>query len=834
MNNKIFSVFKCIPLLGVLVLTSCGKHNSEEEYKGEDPVFSDVYEDDYTYMWHRDGIVAEQDRMIFQSINYSALVDSKTGKLLSYSPYLKEHLDPIKDSSLTSIEMKYQIKIGDKYYDTADISPSGRLIASGRYFNKWDNISLRFKGQGAKFYGRTEYVGTKNFIALNYELIAEEAGTYGLKYTISASNYTVSAVEQGVKAVDGSGNGFYLIAKDTSVSVTFSNNVISVEYSLSATNTEFNGFAAFIIPIKGNSDSLLKNFNSFENTTVVAKDRNNELLPVSFDEKRRAYVVDIRSISSGGPAVDGGYDVVNFEINNSSSIDNEPIILFEKDSNVSITGLSGVIRDSATLEPTGEQVQISKNWHSFKDVTDSIFDKAKTNHQGWWCSGIISINCKANKTTKRQYLQVYGRWGNAYAASHDQLCLIGWGGNQLWDESALGSWGESTCYDPDINLSRAIINDVRPFLVTAPTGSNNQFNWSGNVGGADFLNYREKFDEKIVNHRVSYKSQGPNVTDVLYSGVTSDNKIKTNININLGRTDDILRNIYTIEYTFLQDVTYSRLSLFKMGADNYNDNSFTKYCYGDSEGIIASDRDCLLADIGYLGEPTNATHSNFFFGVYNSSDAEEYGDPMMCVREFNAKLNGKTYDKPAYQFFGTNNGVSQVTCELTVPNEVGKTIKRGSKICLTVEYSVLPNNISTYYGSSDYILATTSLMGKADAMYQQTYGGLVSAKATTGKVLANKPVIIECENDQCEFSITGGLGYVPLLIENVSGYKGYSLEQKVNGVWEKVDQSITGNDYYQVVYNAKKGTYQFAYNIKTTKGLGFQMEETYRFTKTGN
>ena len=832
MNHKVLRFFKCASLLSVLALTFCAQNNG---YQGEDPVYDDVFEDDYTYMWHQDGIIDEQDRMIFQSINYSALVDSKTGKLLSYAPYLENNLDSIDISLLNNVEMKYQLRVEEAYYDAADIAPSGRIIASGRHFNKWDNISLRFKGQGAKYYGRTEYVATKNYMALNYELIAEVPGSYGLKYTIAVENYSINSVENGVKAIDANGNGFYFISNEKNVSISSNNNnVITAEYNVDATNEEFKGFSAFIIPIKENSNALLENFNSFKYISIIAKDKKDNLLPVSYDDKRGLFIVDIHEISSGGPAVDGAYDAVDFEINNSSSIDSQPIVVFEKDSNGSITGVSGVIRDSESLEPTGEQVQMSKNWHRFQNLTDSLIDKAKVNNQGVWCSGIVSIDCKANETTKRQYLQVYGRWGSAYAVSHDQLCLIGWGGNQLWDESALGSWGESVTYDPDINLSRAIINDVRPFLVTAPTGGNNQFNWSGNVGGADFLNYREKFDEKIVSHRVSYKTQGPNVTDVLYSGVTSDHKIKTNININLGRTDDIVRNFYTIEYTFLEDVNYTRLSLFKMGADNYNDNSFTNYCYGDIEGLIVSDRDCLLSDVGYLGDPIDIQHSDFFFGTYNSSNAEEHGDPMFCVREFDAKINSKSYDKPAYQFFGTTDTISQVSCELTVPTSVGKTIKRGSKISLTIEFSILPNNMTTYYGSSDYILLSNSLMGKGEAMYQQVYGGKVSVKAAKGNVIANNPVIVECENDECEFSVTGGLGYVPLIIENVSDYKGYSLEQKINGAWVKVDQSIIGNDYYQVVYNAKTGKYQFAYNIKNTKGLNFLMEETYRFVKTGN
>ena len=469
MNNKVLKIARFVLFCPLIGLVSCNNN----EYKGEEPVFNDVYEDDYTYMWHRDGIMAERDRMMFQSINYGMLVDSKTGKIVSYSPYSKEHLESFDLASIDNVHMEYSLTVGDKTYAQADVSPSGRMIASGRYFNKWDNISLRYKGQGANFFGRTEFVGTKNFVALNYELIAENEGSYGLSYTISVDDYNVSEFTNGVKAVDNDGNGFYLISNENNVSILIENNVIKVSKdNVNANKSSFNGFAAFLIPIKNNSDDLLNNFYSFKDTMLVAKTKQGDSLPVSFDSKRGTYVVDIHEIHSGPASQDGAYDVVNFEVKNNSSYDNEPVIIFEKDSNVSITGVSGVIRDSVSFEPTGEQVQISKNWHTFKNTTDSLIDAAKINNQGSWCSCVVSIPCSANKTTSRQYLQIYGRWGSSYAASHDQLCLIGWGGNQLWDQSALGSWGESTCYDPDINLSRSIINDVRPFLVTAPTGGN--------------------------------------------------------------------------------------------------------------------------------------------------------------------------------------------------------------------------------------------------------------------------------------------------------------------------------------------------------------------------
>ena len=56
-------------------------------------------------------------------------------------------------------------------------------------------------------------------------------------------------------------------------------------------------------------------------------------------------------------------------------------------------------------------------------------------------------------------------WGGVPAASHAQLCLIGWGWNQRWDQAAIGSWGESICYEPEGIQVRCMIDDVRPLMV---------------------------------------------------------------------------------------------------------------------------------------------------------------------------------------------------------------------------------------------------------------------------------------------------------------------------------------------------------------------------------
>jgi len=80
----------------------------------------------------------------------------------------------------------------------------------------------------------------------------------------------------------------------------------------------------------------------------------------------------------------------------------------------------------------------------------------------------------------------YARYGGVPAASHAQLSLIGRGHNQFWDEAAIGSFGESICYEPGRVQRRCFIDDVRP-LMTLPAAGGKPWGWAENCGGGDFL-----------------------------------------------------------------------------------------------------------------------------------------------------------------------------------------------------------------------------------------------------------------------------------------------------------------------------------------------------------
>ena len=162
-----------------------------------------------------------------------------------------------------------------------------------------------------------------------------------------------------------------------------------------------------------------------------------------------------------------------------------------------IVGGSPLWRDVGG-EPMGAPIQISKNWHETP----------------FWYHLYSALELPAGDH-ELELTFAHAKWGNAYAAAHSQLSLVGWGTNQQWDESSLGAFGESITYDPDLTLNRSMVDDVRPLLVDA--GS--KWGWTGNVGGADFLTYvdNQGTDQRLSRMKTHYAMTGPNLTCLLYT-----------------------------------------------------------------------------------------------------------------------------------------------------------------------------------------------------------------------------------------------------------------------------------------------------------------------------
>ncbi|NQT86438.1 hypothetical protein HQ560_06710, partial [bacterium] len=254
-------------------------------------------------------------------------------------------------------------------------------------------------------------------------------------------------------------------------------------------------------------------------------------------------------------------------------------LLFARDSDFpGITGFCPMLRDTDG-HPTGLPVQLSKNWHS-KPGERVLYD-------GVWFHGFSVLRLPPRSRLDVELAIAYARWGGVPAVSHAQLCLIGWGHNQRWDEVAVGSFGESICYEPDGAQRRCMIDDVRPLMVRGIGEKDKKFGWTNNVGGGDFLVYiDDKGDYQYYRAmKALYTSHGPNLTDVTYAGATVDGHIDARITVSTARADYVLRCFHRFRYDVRKSTPFQRLAFYQLGSDHYLWHAFGKIARGDATGL---------------------------------------------------------------------------------------------------------------------------------------------------------------------------------------------------------------------------------------------------------
>jgi hypothetical protein len=456
-----------------------------------------------------------------------------------------------------------------------------------------------------------------------------------------------------------------------------------------------------------------------------------------------------------------------------------------------IVGLSVHLLDTATLTPSGIPVQLSKNWHSY--TGNNIPARyGHTNYQGTWLSAVTVFKVPANSQVELTVVFVYAHYGGIPAASHAQLSLIGWGGGGgVWHESALGSFGENICYDPNGNNRRGMVTDVRPlhvcgmgsnFASSNPSQACKENTWTHNVGGADFLVY---FDgsARYQNQKYVYSdfvSTGPCLTNVSYTGITMDDKIRTKVEVSIGRTDRYNKNYHHLHYVVHQETTPARLAFYQLGADHYNDNYFAGAAFGHTSSdavdyIHASEatdagwgtasipdpdpglgsREADVPGVGYVPgyyrrscAPSDTNYGDnglcwFFLPGKGEKTDGAFADRGMIIRHWDAVLGGQRVNNPHFSVLrtsgtqtsgltfssgGESSGV-KVALEISPPPGV-TTLLPGDYVDARIEYIVLPRNAADYNppvetGTFDYgRAAVNAALAAADAA---TWSG-----ATTG------------------------------------------------------------------------------------------------------
>ncbi|MGB2819619.1 MAG: hypothetical protein WBF17_01460, partial [Phycisphaerae bacterium] len=504
---------------------------------------------DYTFMWWAHGWRGAKIRCL-QTSAYGMAMDVKTMRVLhfgtiaapaGYEQAVTQSNDVVFRMPAAEMELSVEAK-GRTYVCVAGGHP--RLIESGRFLQRSDVEGLVFKttdGEALPADCRLEIIAWPDWLSFILDVTPREdmkAARAAIRFRAEAG-----AVEKSSAASDWRRGG---------------TRTVSAALRTPPTGRDASG-----------NGGILRAYNR----------GNSEALPVTYDPARGWHRVDIPAESGKRPDA-AALQRIRVHLRNPEAGPRVVRVNFARDGSVpAITGLVPLLRDSGQ-NPMGIPVQTSKNWHR---KTGRTFL-----YQGSWLHALTMLRVPAGYEGDLEFCISRNLWGKVPVASHAQLCLIGWGTDQLWDQAAIGSWGESICYDPDVCLNRAVIDDIRPLMVTQMKSANRKWGWTNNVGGGDFLVYFDGSNRKqfLSRMRTAYLSQGPNLTDVVYAGASADGNIAASLRVMTPRCDDINRAYHVFRYDVLRRTRFKRLAFYQLGADRYNNHQFRRLARGNGTGML--------------------------------------------------------------------------------------------------------------------------------------------------------------------------------------------------------------------------------------------------------
>lgn len=479
-----------------------------------------------------------------------------------------------------------------------------------------------------------------------------------------------------------------------------------------------------------------------------------------------------------------------------------------------ITGISAIICDGQG-NPSGYPVQLSKNWHTrdFKGYEGHLF-------RGSWFSALSTFEVPPDTTLYFSLLIVNGYWGTLPAATHTQLCLVGWGTNQQWDQAAVGAWGENICYEPEKNQAHSAITDIRPLL-------SNKKAWTGNVGGADFLILKP--EHKPVNHsriRTDYRKYCPNLTEVTYYGILEDESIDFNYTTSLYRSDDMIRGIFRLRLDVLKNCKFTDFIIFQMGGALYHSVRSKKYAVGNKKGCLKTWEATMGGENRYIQTKQPLSGEIPWIAMFDSETSVDQGDLVISnrgiiVRKWEGYMNGKALRTPYYAEYSPLKGWGEDNSiiNLTLPPEY-KSLNKGDYLEAELEIILPPLKAEDYeLSDSIYNRYLSENREPWTIVFQEAIQNNLSVTSPDEEIRSFYPVVIKAKKESLSFSIQGGMGYIPVSIDGIRSYKEKRLYRiSENGVKEIVDQSVYGNDFWQNNINPD-GSYCITYNLPPTRGL---------------
>jgi hypothetical protein len=517
---------------------------------------------------------------------------------------------------------------------------------------------------------------------------------------------------------------------------------------------------------------------------------------------------------------------VDVVVENRTSVAQQVDFCFSHRNNIGgITGIQGIVCDQEGI-PTGLPVQISKNWHG-----------KPGRFNGQWYHGITTLLVPAKSTAKFVYRGITAFWRNVPAVSMAQLCLVGWGKNQLWLQSAIGSWGEHLTFEPDQTHGRGMVLDSRPLMVTGMRGT--RWNWTHNVGGFDFLVYHDTNDIKRwpANVKTLIRRYGPNLAEVSLSFTTDDDKIEGLLSYMIYAVDDYVRGIYGFQFRVREDVSFSRLAFFQLGSDAYNYSAEKKLAWGNTDGLVKE----WPASWGGNVYRTDAVPLTGHIPWVSMHEAEKlrpeegaWANRGLVIRRWEAQVMGRQVD-PWMAERGahvTGNDTSQIDI---LPPAGTSRLKAGDYAWGVVEHLILPQYGKDYYGPNARL--KTDLNNHQNTwwmVWREAVGNDLHIAAEGGEVVQSIPICIRCLSTEVDLFLRGGIGVMAVTFTGIQQNGHYMLREKQESGWYTMLDTNRDRAGWQVDFNAAEGTWEVTLTINLDKGTAATRGRRFKFIAREN
>lgn len=307
------------------------------------------------------------------------------------------------------------------------------------------------------FKARMEFSAISEYLVLTYELYngkeAKEAEASVMmqledEYNIAEFSYDNKVLT--LKNSDGAGYAF--IFDNDEGKIEYRDGKVYVTKNVLNEAAEWGGFSFVIIPMSNVTNELIDEYFAAKQVQIELDHfapRKSTQPEIAYNEQNLAWEMNTPS-SSGNMnfAIEGNmnaYERSRVTITNPTEHDVLVLANFYKPyeypyTTYSNSGMSPMLRDAETLEPVGIPVQLSRNRHNYP-----VIGVWSAN----WSHAYVYIRIPAGETVDYEYTTAYAKWGDSYTSSFSQLCLVGWGSNQWWISSSIGSFGEMFCFDPD-------------------------------------------------------------------------------------------------------------------------------------------------------------------------------------------------------------------------------------------------------------------------------------------------------------------------------------------------------------------------------------------------